>query len=160
MATRYSHSTDARPRSPSIIAINGHPIYLMLDHFPIACFTLTLATDLLYWQTANLMWQHFSEWLLLVGLVFGGAELLALLIDVIFGRALRATGMGWPYVLGLVVVLALATLNNFVHASDGWVGVVPWGLTLSALTFLAVIVTAWLGREMAYRSMIGAYVDA
>lgn len=159
MATSYSPSVYSKRRTPSVIAIRGHPIYLMLDHFPISCFTLTLLTDILYWQTSDLLWKHFSEWLLLFGLVLGAAAFLVLLIDVVFTQALRATGYGWPYVFGLVVVLALATLNSLRHASDGWVGVVPWGLTLSVLTFLAVIITAWIGREMAYRSMNGVNLD-
>ena len=140
---------------PSTLSIRGHPIYLMLDHFPIACFTLALLTDIAYWQTSNLMWQRFSEWLLLAGVLIGVVELLVVLIDVCFNRPLRGMGMSWAYVLGLVVVLALATLNSFVHAADGWVGVVPWGLTLSAITFAALVVTAWFGREMAFRSTYG-----
>ena len=150
MDNRYAYPVN---RSSSVLAINGHPIYLMLDHYPIACFTLTLLTDLLYWRTSNLMWQDFSEWLLLAGLVIGVIALLTLLIDVSFSRTLRATGLAWAYVAGLVVVLLLATLNSFIHAVDGWSGVVPWGLTVSAVTSLAVIVTNWFGREMELRSL-------
>lgn len=149
-----SHAYPVR-RSASILAIQGHPIYLMLDHYPIACFTLNLLTDVLYWRTSNLMWHDFSAWLLLAGLIFGAVELLALLIDVIGSRSLRATGLAWVYVLGLFVVLLLATLNSFIHAADGWSGVVPWGLTVSAVTCVAIVVTAWIGREMAMRSLYG-----
>ena len=150
MDNRYAYPVN---RSSSVLAINGHPIYLMLDHYPIACFTLTLLTDLLYWRTSNLMWQDFSEWLLLAGLVIGGVELLVLLVDVIFSRSLRATGLAWFYVFGLIAILLLATLNSFVHAADGWSGVVPWGLTVSGITCLAILVTTWFGREMAFRSL-------
>jgi len=139
-------------RSASVIAIKGHPVYLMFGHFPIACFTLTVLTDLAYWRTSNLLWHDFSAWLLLAGLVMGGIELLVLLIDVIWSPALRATGLGWVVVLGLLIVLLLGTWNSFVHARDGWPGVVPWGLTLSVVTFLVMILTAWFGREMAIRS--------
>lgn len=132
----------------------GHPLYLMFDHFPIACFSLTILTDLAYWRTSNLLWHDFSSWLLLAGLVMGGIELLFLLIDVIWSPPLRATGLAWVYVLGLLIVLLLATWNSFVHARDGWPGVVPWGLTLSVVTFLVMVITAWFGREMAYRSTI------
>ena len=148
-----------RSRTRSVVAIKGHPVYLMLDHFPIACFTLTLATDVFYWMSSNLMWQHFSEWLLLAGLIAGGLQFVCLLVDVVASRVLRATGMAWTYVVGLLFVLVLATLNSFVHAADGWVGVVPWGLVLSAATFVALVVTAWFGREMAYRSIWGVLRD-
>lgn len=153
MVKTYLSPTSSPRYSSSIVSIMGQPIYLMLDHFPIACFTLTLLTDFIYWQTSDLLWKHFSEWLLLFGLVFGGFQLLVLLIDVIFSQSLRAMGWGWSYAAGLAIVLALATLNSFVHATDGWVGVVPWGLTLSAVTFLALVVTAWCGNKMSYSSM-------
>ena len=50
----------------------------------------------------------------------------------------------------LAVVLLLALVNNFVHARDGWIGVVPTGITLSAATVLLMIVTGFLGHRMAY----------
>ncbi len=155
--------TYARPEiaayPPSVVAIKGHPVHAMLDHFPIVCFLLTLLTDIAYWRSSNLMWQHFSEWLLFVGVSLGGLAFILVLIDVAFRPALRATRLAWPYIIGVVVTLVLAMLNNFVHATDGWVGVVPWGLTLSVLTVIAVLVTAWFGREMTYRAVRGVSYD-
>jgi uncharacterized membrane protein len=110
--------------------------------FPIACFSLTVMTDLAYWQTENLLWLHFSEWLLLAGLVFGVIDLLFRIVDLL----VRKVRPSWPAVLGGIVVLLLATLNSFVHTSDGWTAVIPFGLALSVATVLAMIVTAWLGR--------------
>jgi uncharacterized membrane protein len=52
----------------------------------------------------------------------------------------------WPATIGGLVVLVLATLNSFIHTADGWTAVVPYGLTVSVLTVLAMLVTAWLGR--------------
>ena len=117
-----------------------YPVQTTLEAVPIACFSLTLLTDIAYWQTSNLLWLHFSEWLLLAGLVFGS---LALLLRA--GRYLfRRIRPSWPAVLGGIAVLVLATVNSFVHTADGWTAVVPWGLTLSAATVVAMIVTAWL----------------
>lgn len=119
-----------------------YPVQTSLEAFPIACFSLTLLTDIAYWQTSNLLWLHFSEWLLLAGLVFGALALLLHAGRYLF-RRVRPT---WPAVLGGIVVLLLATVNSFVHTSDGWTAVVPWGLTLSAATVIAMIVTAWLAH--------------
>lgn len=118
-----------------------HPVHWTLGSFPIACFSLTLLTDIAYWQTANLMWLHFSEWLLLAGLVFG---VLAILLRGVEYLARRITPP-WLAVLGSVVVLVLAAINSFIHTADGWTAVVPWGLALSAVTVVAMIVTGWLG---------------
>lgn len=122
--------------------IPRQPVHAALMSFPVACFTLTLLTDIAYTQTSNLLWLHFSEWLLFAGLVFGALALLLHAIRYLV-RRIRAP---WPAVLGGIVVLVLATLNSFVHTADGWTAVVPYGLALSVATVLAMIVTAWLAH--------------
>lgn len=124
----------------------AHYIHGFLQAFPVACFTLAVLTDLAYVQTLNLLWLHFSEWLLLAGLVFGGLALIARLIDYL----VRRVGPTWPAIVAGIVVLVLATLNSFIHTADGWTAVVPYGLTLSILTVLVMIVTGWLARKGAY----------
>jgi hypothetical protein len=57
-------------------------IHATLLAFPIACFSLTVVTDAAYWWTENLLWLHFSEWLLLAGLLIGAIELLVRIIEV------------------------------------------------------------------------------
>jgi uncharacterized membrane protein len=59
----------AHTHPPSTVAVAGQPIHSMIVQFPTVCFTLTLLTDIAYWQTGNLMWQNFSSWLLLTSSV-------------------------------------------------------------------------------------------
>lgn len=141
------------PRSTAAVA--GHPIHAALVPFPIVCFTLALFTDIAFYRTNNLMWQNFSSWLLLAGLVFGGLAAVFGAIDLLSRRSVRAQRPAWPHAIGNVIVLGLALLNSFVHASDGWTAVVPWGLTLSAVTVLLLAVTVWLGRSLVYRHGVG-----
>ena len=128
----------------SAVAVNA--IHSTLVAFPIACFSLALLTDIAYWRTENLLWLHFSEWLLLAGLVFGVLALPVLAI----GYVLHREGPAWPALLGGVAVLLLAALNSFIHTADGWTAIVPYGLAVSILTVLAMIVTGWLGRKGAH----------
>jgi uncharacterized membrane protein len=132
------------PYTAAIVA--GPPIYSTLAQFPVVCFTLTLLNDLAYWQTENLMWHNFSSWLLFAGLAFGALAALAGIVEFLFSSRARARGPFWPHVIGSLIVLVLAFLNSLVHAGDGWTGVVPWGLTLSAATVVLMIVTGWLSR--------------
>jgi uncharacterized membrane protein len=141
----YTHS------ATTVIA--GAPVYSLLAQFPAVSFTLALLTDLAYWYTEDLMWQHFSAWLLFGGLVFAGFAILAGIIELLIRSA---HWPAWPHILGGVVVLILALLNSFVHAADGWTAVVPWGLTLSALTVAVMLVTAWLGRTPVFHYSRGA----
>jgi len=117
-------------------------IHSALIAFPIACFALTVITDLAYWRTLNLLWLHFSEWLLLAGIVFGATAALARLIDLIV-RKIRPS---WWAIFAGIVVLALATLNSFIHTADGITAVVPFGILVSVLTVVAMMVTGWLAR--------------
>lgn len=126
---------------PDRVSVAG-PLHATLLAFPIACFSLTVLTDIAYWRTLNLLWLHFSEWLLLAGLAFGVLALVVRAVDYLVRRVRPA----WPSVLGGVVVLLVATLNSFIHTADGWTAVIPYGLTVSVATVLAMIVTGWFGR--------------
>ena len=141
------------PRSTAAVA--GHVIHRLLASFPIACFTLALATDIAYWRTSNLMWLEFSAWLLLAGITFGVIAALygAFYVPVRFG--IRIVRFALPTIIGTLVMLILAFLNNLVHTADGWTAVVPWGLTLSALTVLAMLVTVWFGSSLVHNHGVG-----
>jgi uncharacterized membrane protein len=119
----------------------AYPLQSLFVPFPFVCFTLTLGTDIAFWQSGNLMWQNFSSWLLFAGLVFGAIGMVAGLIDLVR----RRTRPLRPPLLSAflyLAILALALLNSFVHAGDGWTAVVPNGLLLSAATFVLCLVAA------------------
>lgn len=124
-------------------------VHYTLRSVPITCFSLALASDIFYLQTSNLLWLHFSEWLLLAGVVFGAIAILIAFIDFLV-RRIRPS---WAAVLLAVVVLILATVNNLVHTADGWTAVYPTGLGLSIATVLAMLLTAWFGRKGDYRNV-------
>lgn len=131
-----------RPHVPPVRPTLVRSLYRILSAFPIAAFSLTVATDFAYWQTANLLWLHFSEWLLFTGIVFGILAAIVRLVEAATGWLRLSV---FYYVAG-AVVLVLATLNNFVHTEDGITAVIPYGLTLSILTVVAMAVTALVGR--------------
>jgi uncharacterized membrane protein len=143
------------PHPPSVAAIAGHAILTILASFPIACFTLALVTDITYWRTSYLLWLEFSTWLLLAGIVFGVAAALFGAIYVLVRFGTGALRFGWLPVIGTLIVLILAFFNNLVHAADGWIAIMPWGLTLSVLTVLAMLVTVWLGTSFAHGPGVG-----
>lgn len=121
----------------------AYAIHYILRAVPLTCFSLALISDIAYLQTSNLLWLHFSEWLLFAGVVFTGFALLALPIDLL----VRHVRPSWWAVLAAVIVLILAILNNLIHTADGWTAVMPYGVALSAATVLAMIVTGWLGSK-------------
>jgi Predicted membrane protein len=132
----------------------AYPLQSLFVPFPFVCFTLTLATDIAFYLSANLMWQNFSSWLLFAGLALGGVALIAGLLDLVRPRT-RPLRPAFLSALLYVIILALAFINSLVHAGDGWTAVVPYGLGLSAITFvlclIAVVVSARKYARLAWR---------
>lgn len=117
---------------------SAYPFQLYFVPFPFVCFSLALGTDIALWQTANLMWSNFSAWLLFAGLVFGGVAILAGFVDLLRRRT-RPTRPSFFAIILFLVMLVLAFVNSLVHAGDGWTAVVPYGLLLSAVTFVVAL---------------------
>jgi uncharacterized membrane protein len=136
------------------IPVPRHPILALLASVPVVCFSGALLTDIAYSQTSDMQWANFSAWLLAFGMVFAVLAVIAWALDFRGRRARRQQTRAWPYGVANVVVLVLALINNFVHSRDAWTSVVPTGLVLSALTVLAMIVTALLGRASVHRNTV------
>lgn len=102
-----------------------------------------------------MMWADFSAWLVTVGVIMGILAAIAGLTDFLGNRLVRAQSPAWPHFLGNLLALVLAIVNMFVHTRDAWTSVVPWGLVLSAIVVLILLVTGWLGWAMVYRHHVG-----
>jgi uncharacterized membrane protein len=139
----------------STVRIARHPIHTMLVPFPIVCFIGALATDIAYWQTAEMTWANFSAWLLAVGLIFGVLAAIAGLVDFLANPMIRALRAAWLHLIGNVVVMVLAFIDALVHTRDAWTSVVPTGLILSAVVVVLMVFTGWLGGTMVFRHGVG-----
>jgi uncharacterized membrane protein len=135
--------------------LDGQPLHRLFLPFPIVCFTGALITDILYWQTAEVMWERFSIWLLTAGLIMAFFAAIAALIDFLFRRRNRTMRPAWYQVLGSIIIIGLALLNAFVHSRDAYTAVVPQGLILSAIVVLMMIFTNWMGGDAVYRQGLG-----
>jgi uncharacterized membrane protein len=118
----------------------------MLLPVPIVCFTGALITDLAYRNTAQMLWQDFSIWLVTAGLVMGALAALVLLID--FLRAGRRNSVAALHLLLFYAALIVELVNAFIHSRDGWTAVVPTGLTLSMVGTALILVSGWLWQSV------------
>ncbi len=125
----------------------------MLVPFPIACFAGALVTDIVYWRSADVMWETFSDWLITAGMIMAGFAIIAFLIDLVGGKQIRT--LAWPHAVGYVLAVLLSLLNAFVHSRDGYTAIVPTGLTLSALVVVILLVTGWAGSALVNRDRTG-----
>jgi uncharacterized membrane protein len=131
----------------------GRPIHRMLVSFSAAYFTAALVTDLVYWQMPDVLWERFSIWLIVAGLLMAGFGIVAYAVDLAVGR--RIDRPAWPRAVGYALAVLLSLINAFVHSRDGYTAVVPTGLMLSALVVAILILTAWVGMALANRHRVG-----
>jgi uncharacterized membrane protein len=131
----------------------GRPIHKMLVSFSAAYFAGALVTDLVYWRMPDVMWERFSIWLIVAGLVLAGLATIAYVIDLVTDRQIdRPT---FPRVVGYALAVLLSLINAFVHSRDGYTAIVPAGLTLSGLIVVVLLLTARVGTALANRSRVG-----
>jgi uncharacterized membrane protein len=132
---------------------HGRPIHGLLVSFSVAYFAGALATDVAYWQMPDVMWERFSIWLIVAGLVMAGLATIAYVIDLAARR--RIDRPAWPRAIGYAIAVLLALTNAFVHSRDGYTAVVPTGLTLSAAVVVVLVLTALAAKALKNRHRFG-----
>jgi uncharacterized membrane protein len=148
------HSRSRNTPDRMDLPFSGEAIRPILVSFPIAYFTAAFVADLAYWQTADVLWETFSDWLITAGLITAGFAAIALVIDFVGGK--RSRTLAWPHAVGYVLAVLLSLLNAFVHSRDGYTAVVPTGLTLSALVVAILLITGWVSRALIAHRREGA----
>jgi uncharacterized membrane protein len=143
MSIQAADDAMARGDLRSNVGIGRQPIYRRLAAFAGSCFVGTLATDIAYARTADLMWADFSDWLVTVGVIVGYLTIVVAVIEMITIRSPLRRRPTLPYAVGNFIALIIATVDMLVHTRDAWTSVVPLGLTLSAVVVLVLILTAW-----------------
>jgi uncharacterized membrane protein len=129
------------------------PIHKMLVSFSAAYFTGALVTDLVYWQIPDVLWERFSIWLIVAGLIMAGLATIAYAIDLAGGRQIDRPA--WPRVVGYAIAVLLALTNAFIHSRDAYTAVVPTGLMLSGLVIIVLLLTSWVGTALGNRPRAG-----
>jgi uncharacterized membrane protein len=131
----------------------GRPIHKMPASFSAAYFVGAFITDLVYWRAPDVLWERFSIWLIVAGLIVAGLTAIAYVIDLASGRQIDRPA--WPRVIGYALAVLLSLMNAFVHSRDGYTAVVPTGLMLSGLVIVVLLLTSWVGTTLANRPRVG-----
>ena len=137
-------------------SIVAESIYGLLNPIPFGCFVAAMIFDVLYSETAVMLWDKGAAWLIVFGLLFAVVPRLVNLAQVWVTSRRSATRTDkldfWLNLFAIVV----AIINAFVHSRDAY-AVVPAGLWLSVCTVILLsignIVVA------AQRAARGGYVN-
>jgi uncharacterized membrane protein len=135
--------------------LGGRPLHAILAPIPFVCFVATLVTDIVYWQTAMMMWADMSAWLLLAGLIVSLFAVPAGMIDFFGEPRIRELRAAWIHGIGNITALILSIFNCLIHTRDAYTSVVPSGLILSALVVAILLVSGWNGWALVYRHRVG-----
>lgn len=141
--------------SPSVMAIQGHPLHPMLVPMPIGALVFLLGTDVAFLSSGDPFWARASVWLLAIGVITAVIAGLVGAGDFMSIRRARQGHAGWIHAIGNGVVLVLAIVNWSLRTDDPTLGVQPWGIAISGVTVALLGLTGWMGGELAYRYRIG-----
>ncbi|MBV9527650.1 DUF2231 domain-containing protein [Sphingomonas sp.] len=133
---------DDRPIHRSAIPATGalHTIHAAIGTFPLAYFLVALITDYAYSQSGNIFWSGFASWMIFGGLVAAGLSIVIGLIEWLAFRHHPGVHRTEWHALITLVAFAVGIVDAMVHARDGWVAVVPTGITLTAITFILLLI--------------------
>lgn len=117
-----------------------HPALAFLGAACVPLFLGAALSDYAYTASFQVQWINFAAWLLAGGLVFAGAALVWVGVDLLRGRRSRG------HVAMALLLLALCVLgfiDSLVHARDAWASM-PTGLALSVVVAVLACVASWL----------------
>ncbi|MGF6733501.1 putative membrane protein [Paraburkholderia youngii] len=142
----------------SAVALVGHPIHVLMVHFPIAFVVATLGVDVIYWWTGDPFWVRaglwaagFAFWSGVAASVVGTAELLLV-------RGIRLKEASWSHAVAAMTLVALAAANWGVrlYYPDE---ILPHGLVLSVLSSVMTGFAGWHGGKLVFDHGVGILVS-
>ena len=137
-------------------SIVAESIYGLLNPIPFGCFVAALIFDIIYSETAVMLWDKGAAWLIVFGLLFAVVPRLVNLTQVwVTSRRTSTRTDRLDFWLNLFAIV-VAIVNAFVHSRDAY-AVVPTGLWLSVCTVILLSIGN-IVVAMA-RAAEGAYVN-
>ncbi len=139
----------------SVAAIGGHPLHPMLVPIPIGALAMAFGADIALMVTAEPFWAEAAKWLLLAALVFGVLAAVVGFIDLVGINRARTMGVGLGHAIGNVLMLVITGINYLLRAGGEAEAASSYGIILTAIAVLLVMLTGWLGGELVFRHGIG-----
>lgn len=142
----------------SAVALVGHPIHVMMVHFPIAFVIATLGVDVFYWWTGDAFWVRvalwsagFAFWTGVAASIVGTAELLLV-------PGIRLREASWSHAIAAMTLVAIMGANWGLRLVDPD-SILPHGLALSGLASVMTGFAGWHGGKLVFDHGIGILVS-
>ena len=142
----------------SAVALVGHPIHVMMVHFPIAFVIATLGVDVFYWWTGDAFWLRVGLWAAGMAFWSGVAASIVGTGELLLVRGIRLLEASWSHAVAAMTLVAVAGANWGLRLVDT-VAILPHGLALSALASVMVGFAGWHGGKLVFDHGVGILIS-
>ena len=142
----------------SVVALVGHPIHVMMVHFPIAFVISTLGIDVFYWWSGDTFWVRVGLWSTGMAFWSGVAASIVGTAELLLVRGIRLLEASWSHAVAAMTLVAIAGANwglRFVDTES----ILPHGLALSALASVMVGFAGWHGGKLVFDHGVGILIS-
>lgn len=143
----------------SKVKILGHSVHPMLVAFPVAFYTATLVTFIVYALSADPFWFRFATVCNWAGVATAGLAAVPGLIDWAAGipKGTRAKSQGLRHMILNVLALAAFTISAIV-ATNRWPAELPaagWNIALAAIGLGLTLPAGFIGWGLVQKHHVG-----
>lgn len=142
----------------SAVALVGHPIHVMLVHFPIAFVMALVAIDLFYWWSGDAFWVRVSLWASGATFWTGVAASLVGTAELLLVPGIRMREASWSHAIAAMTLVAITGANWGLRMSYPE-SILPHGLALSMLAAAMAGFAGWHGGKLVFDHGIGILVS-
>jgi uncharacterized membrane protein len=141
----------------SAVALVGHPIHVMMVHFPIAFVLATLGVDVFYWWTGDPFWVRVGLWSAGIAFWTGVAASIVGTAEILLVRGIRVLEASWSHAVAAMTLVAIAGANWGLRLVDPG-SILPHGLVLSGIAAAMTGFAGWHGGKLVFDHGIGILV--
>jgi len=142
----------------SAVALVGHPIHVMMVHFPIAFVIATLGVDIFYWWSGDVFWVRVGLWSAGMAFWSGVAASIVGTGELLLVRGIRLLEASWSHAVAAMTLVAIAGANwglRLYYPES----ILPHGLALSGLASVMAGFAGWHGGKLVFDHGIGILVS-
>src|SRR6202048_4822030 len=142
----------------SVVALVGHPIHVMMVHFPIAFVIATLGVDIFYWWSGDAFWVRVGLWSAGIAFWTGVAASIVGIAELLLVRGIRVLEASWSHAVAAMTLVAIAGANWGLRLIDPG-EVLTHGLALSGLASVITGFAGWHGGKLVFDHGVGVLVS-
>lgn len=142
----------------SVVAFVGHPLHVMMVHFPIAFVIASFGVDVIYWWSGDPFWVRAGLWSAGMAFWTGVAASVVGIAELLLVRGIRLLEASWSHAVAAMTLVAIAGANWGLRLLDPS-AILPHGLALSALGSVMVGFAGWHGGKLVFDHGVGILVS-